>query len=160
MPILAATSVEKRFGPVTALDGAGIDVEACEIHGLIGPNGSGKSTLMHVIAGRTLPDAGRVELDGRDITRARPSARARQGLSIKFQLARVYREQTVAENLLLALQVPTSLAGLVLSRSRARLAGDVDRALEDFGLTAVRSRPAGELSHGEQQWLEIAMAMA
>jgi ABC-type uncharacterized transport system ATPase subunit len=160
VPILAASSVQKRFGPVTALADAGIEVEAGEIHGLIGPNGSGKSTLMHVIAGRTLPDSGTVVLDGSDITSDRPSARARKGLSIKFQLARIYREQTVEENLLLALQVSTSLAGLVFSRSRARLQPEIDRALADFGLTGVRTRPAGELSHGEQQWLEIAMAMA
>jgi branched-chain amino acid transport system ATP-binding protein len=160
VPILAATDVQKRYGPVTALADAGIEVAAGEIHGLIGPNGSGKSTLMHVIAGRTLPDSGTVFLDGSDITTDRPSARARKGLSIKFQLARVYREQTVEENLLLALQVSTGLAGLVFSRSRARLQPEIDRALEDFGLAGVRSRPAGELSHGEQQWLEIAMAMA
>jgi ABC-type uncharacterized transport system ATPase subunit len=160
VPILAATDVQKRYGPVTALADAGIEVEAGEIHGLIGPNGSGKSTLMHVIAGRTLPDSGTVVLDGSDITSDRPSARARKGLSIKFQLARIYREQTVEENLLLALQVSTSLAGLVFSRSRARLQPEIDRALADFGLAAVRTRPAGELSHGEQQWLEIAMAMA
>jgi ABC-type uncharacterized transport system ATPase subunit len=145
---------------VTALADAGIEVEAGEIHGLIGPNGSGKSTLMHVIAGRTLPDAGTVVLAGRDITRDRPSARARLGLSIKFQLARVYREQTVEQNLLLALQVSTGLAGLVLSRSRRRLQPAIERTLADFGLDGVRDRPAGELSHGEQQWLEIAMAMA
>jgi branched-chain amino acid transport system ATP-binding protein len=160
VPILAATDVQKRYGPVTALADAGIEVQPGEIHGLIGPNGSGKSTLMHVIAGRTLPDSGTVVLDGADITGDRPSARARKGLSIKFQLARVYRDQTVEQNLLLALQVSTSLAGLVLSRSRARLQPEVDRALTDFGLRAVRARPAGELSHGEQQWLEIAMAMA
>lgn len=160
MPILSATSVAKRFGPVIALEDAGLDVERGEIHGLIGPNGSGKSTLLHVIAGRTLPDRGTVALDGGDITRDRPSVRARKGLSIKFQLARVYREQTVEENLLLALQVGTSLPGLALSRSRARLAPRVVQLLEDFGLANVRARPAGELSHGEQQWLEIAMAIA
>jgi branched-chain amino acid transport system ATP-binding protein len=160
VPILSATSIEKRFGPVIALEDAGLDVERGEIHGLIGPNGSGKSTLLHVIAGRTLPDGGTVALDGGDITRDRPSVRARKGLSIKFQLARVYREQTVEENLLLALQVGTSLPGLVLSRSRTRLAPQVAQGLEDFGLADVRARPAGELSHGEQQWLEIAMAIA
>lgn len=160
MPILQASEIEKRFGAVTALDGVDLSVETGEIHGLIGPNGSGKSTLMHVIAGRTLPDAGTVLLDGRSITRARPSERARAGLSIKFQLARVYRDQTVEENLLLALQSRSSLAGLVFSRSRRQLVPRVRGQLDAFGLTAVRERPAGELSHGEQQWLEIAMAMA
>jgi branched-chain amino acid transport system ATP-binding protein len=160
VPILAANSIAKRYGPVTALADAGIEVQPGEIHGLIGPNGSGKSTLLHVIAGRTLPDAGRVELDGTEITRDRPADRARKGLSIKFQLARVYRDQTVAENLLLALQVRSGLTALALSRSRRRLQEAVDATLADFGLGEVRDRLAGELSHGEQQWLEIAMAMA
>jgi branched-chain amino acid transport system ATP-binding protein len=158
--MLTATSIKKRFGLVTALAEASIDVAPNEIHGLIGPNGSGKSTLLHVIAGRTIPDAGTVCLDGRDITADSPSQRARKGLSIKFQLARVYREQTVAENLLLALQVSGSLPGLMLSRSRRRLAPQLSSLLDDVGLADVRRRPAGELSQGQQQWLEIAMAMA
>ena len=160
MSILEARELRKRYGTVTALEHAGLVVEPGEIHGLIGPNGSGKSTLLHVIAGRTQADAGSVVLDGQDVTRDRPSTRARKGLSIKFQLARVYREQTVADNVLLAAQVRSGLATLALSRSRRRLSGQVDQALRDFGLQDVRDRLAGELSHGEQQWLEIAMAMA
>jgi len=158
--ILEASEIVKRFGPVTALSGAGLQVEPTTIHGLIGPNGSGKSTLLHVIAGRTLPDGGRVVLDGADITRAKPAQRARAGMSIKFQLARVYHEQTVADNLLLALQVRDGIPSLVLSRTRRRHQERVRRLLDDFGLTHVRDHPAGELAHGEQQWLEIAMAMA
>ncbi len=160
MSILTVTNITKRFGLVTALADAGIDVRPHEIHGLIGPNGSGKSTLLHVIAGRALPDSGTVNLDGHDITSDHPTQRARKGLSIKFQLARVYREQTVTENLLLALQATTALPGLMLSRSRRRLTPQLDRLVGSFGLTDVRQRPAGELSHGQQQWLEIAMAMA
>jgi ABC-type uncharacterized transport system ATPase subunit len=160
VPMLTATGISKRFGLVTALDETSLIVEPNQIHGLIGPNGSGKSTLLHVIAGRTSPDTGEVHLDGRDITADSPSARARRGLSIKFQLARVYREQTVAENVLLALQVHSTLTGLVFSRSRARLASSIDELLDRVGLKAQRERRAGELSHGEQQWLEIAMAMA
>ena len=160
MSILTATSVQKRFGVVTALVDAGIDVRPHEIHGLIGPNGSGKSTLLHVIAGRTMPDSGTVKLDGHDITCDRPAQRARKGLSIKFQLARVYREQTVEENLLLALQATTALPALMLSRSRGRLKPQLEWVIDSFGLTDVRQRLAGELSHGQQQWLEIAMAMA
>lgn len=158
--MLRATGIGKRFGTVTALDGAGIELEPSEIHGLIGPNGSGKTTLLHVIAGREPPDAGEVVLDGRDITRDRPATRAREGLSIKFQLPRIYRDQTVEENLLLALQSRTGLLGLALSRSRGRLAPAVQDRLRDADLVDARGRPAGELSHGEQQWLEIAMAMA
>ena len=160
MSILTATEIQKRFGLVTALEDVSLEVAGHEIHGLIGPNGSGKSTLLHVIAGKTLPDSGVVRLGGRDITTDPPSKRARQGLSIKFQLARVYREQTVAENLLLALQAREGLASLMLSRSRQRLRPQLDALLEGVGLTDVVDRPAGELSHGQQQWLEIAMAMA
>ena len=160
MSILTATEIQKRFGLVTALEDVSLEVAGHEIHGLIGPNGSGKSTLLHVIAGKTLPDSGVVRLGGRDITKDPPSKRARQGLSIKFQLARVYREQTVSENLLLALQAREGLASLMLSRSRRRLRPRLDTLLESVGLTDARDRPAGELSHGQQQWLEIAMAMA
>jgi branched-chain amino acid transport system ATP-binding protein len=72
----------------------------------------------------------------------------------------VYREQTVEENLLLALQATTALPALMLSRSRGRLKPQLERLVDSFGLTDVHQRPAGELSHGQQQWLEIAMAMA
>ena len=137
MSILEARDLRKRYGTVTALEHAGLVVEPGEIHGLIGPNGSGKSTLLHVIAGRTPPDGGSVVVDGRDVTRAQPSSRARKGLSIKFQLARVYPDQTVADNMLLAAQVRCGLATLALSRSRRRLAGQVDQALRDFGLLDV-----------------------
>jgi branched-chain amino acid transport system ATP-binding protein len=158
--ILTATDIEKRFGLVTALAGISLEVAPHEIHGLIGPNGSGKSTLLHVIAGRTPADTGVVRLGGRDITCDPPSKRARRGLSIKFQVARVYREQTVAENLLLALQAREGLVPLMLSRSRRRLTPRLDELLESVSLTDARERPAGELSHGQQQWLDIAMAMA
>jgi branched-chain amino acid transport system ATP-binding protein len=160
MSILTATEIKKRFGLVTALAGTTLDVQAHEIHGLIGPNGSGKSTLLHVIAGRTTPDSGTVRLAGRDITSHSPSRRARQGLSIKFQLARVYREQTVEENLLLALQAKAGISALIFSRSRRQLAPRIADLADSFGLAQDRRRPAGELSHGQQQWLEIAMAVA
>jgi ABC-type branched-subunit amino acid transport system ATPase component len=158
--MLRASGIVRRFGPVVALDGAGLELDAGEIHGLIGPNGSGKTTLLHVIAGRILPDAGEVVLDGRPITRDRPSDRARKGLSIKFQLPRIYADQSVEENVLLALQVTTPLPLLTLGRTRSRLRDAIDRALGDVGLAHVRGRLAGELSHGEQQWLEIAMALS
>jgi branched-chain amino acid transport system ATP-binding protein len=160
VPILAATNVGKRFGLVTALVDVGVDIRPREIHGLIGPNGSGKSTLLHVIAGRTSADSGTVTLDGDDITGDHPAQRARKGVSIKFQLPRVYREQSVDQNVLLALQVTTPLPGLMLSRSSRGLKPQLERLLDGFGLTDVRQRRAGELSHGQQQWLEIAMAMA
>src|SRR5579863_9658386 len=135
MPVLAAIDIKKRFGVVAALAETSIDVAANEIHGLIGPNGSGQPTLLHVIAGRPAPDAGVVLLEGHDSTSDLPSQRARKGLAIKCQVARVYREQTVAENLLLALQAREGLTALMLSRSRRKLMPPLQRLLDDFGLT-------------------------
>lgn len=160
MSTLEVRHIGKRFGPLAALTDAEITADVGEVVGLIGPNGSGKSTLLHIVAGRTQPDEGTVTLDGRDVTRLLPAARARAGISIKFQLARVYQALSVRENLMLALQADQRLSSLALSRSRRRLSAQVDEIAERFGLGLQRGRSAGELSHGEQQWLEIAMAMA
>ena len=159
-PVLEARQIRKTFGTLVALEDASVSVGRGEIVGLIGPNGSGKSTLLHVISGRTPTTSGTVLLGGRDVTRVKPAERIRAGLSIKFQLARVYLDQTVADNLLLAVQSRAPLLSLMLSRTRAREATTIDGLLEDFHLTGARDLLAGELSHGEQQWLEIAMAMA
>jgi ABC-type uncharacterized transport system ATPase subunit len=160
MSVLEVAGVRKNFGPLVALSDVDLSVEHGQIHGLIGPNGSGKSTLLHVVAGRFFADAGRVILNGKDVTRSPAATRARQGLAIKFQLARVYRELSVSDNLLLALQAGSGLLALAASRSRRRLAAKIDALLNDFGLATVASRRAAELSHGQQQWLEIAMAIA
>jgi branched-chain amino acid transport system ATP-binding protein len=160
MTTLEVRQVRKKYGPLMALGGADVSVDFGTVGGLIGPNGSGKSTLMHVIAGRTVPDKGTVVLEGRNVTHLPPAARARAGISIKFQLARVYPALTVGDNLMLALQASEGLIRLAVSRSRRRLLPEVDELAERFGLGRQQRRSAGELSHGEQQWLEIAMAMA
>lgn len=157
---LEVRAVRKTFGALVALESADLDVDVGEVVGLIGPNGSGKSTLLHVISGRTAATSGSVRLGGRDVTHAKPSTRVRAGISIKFQLARVYLDQTVVDNLLLAVQSTTPLLSLLLNRTRAQSAERIDQLLEAFHLTAARSLLARELSHGQQQWLEIAMAMA
>ena len=159
-PVLEARGIRKTFGTLVALESADLSVGIGEIVGLIGPNGSGKSTLLHVISGRTSATAGSVLLGGRDVTRAKPSSRIRAGLSIKFQLARVYLDQTVNDNLLLALQASAPLLSLLLSRTRARAFAPTEQLLEEFHLADSRNLLARELSHGQQQWLEIAMAMA
>lgn len=160
MALLEAVEISKRFGALRALDGANITVEQGQIHGLIGPNGSGKTTLLKCIAGAEQPSGGRVRFGGEDITFALPHVRARAGLSIKFQITSVLPGLNVFDNVLLALQARDTLWDLALSRTRRRL---VDRAvglLADFRLTSRADAVAGTLSHGEQQWLEIAMALA
>ena len=160
MPLLSVSGVTKVYGPLRALDGVDLRVEAGTFHGLIGPNGSGKSTLLKSIAGAHFPTAGSIRFDGADITRLPPYARARSGLSLKFQITAVLSELSVYDNVLLALQSGEGNGSLLLNRSRRRLHGEVLHALGRFRLADKADDLAGELSHGEQQWLEIAMALA
>jgi branched-chain amino acid transport system ATP-binding protein len=160
MALLEVRGVSKVFGQLTALSEIDITVAAGEFHGLIGPNGSGKSTAMKCIAGAETPTAGKIFFAGRDITDASPAMRARAGLSLKFQITSVLPALTVYDNVLLALQAQTSLAGLVFSRTRRALGDKVLHMLEQFRLADRADEPAGALSHGQQQWLEIAMALA
>ncbi len=159
-PLLAVRAVSKRFGALLALDDVSLNVAPGTFHGLIGPNGSGKSTLLKAIAGAHFADRGTIALGGQDITRALPYERARQGLSLKFQITAVLPELSVYDNVLLALQSGERVVSLLGSRSRRASGGVILHALERFRLAARADDLAGELSHGEQQWLEIAMALA
>jgi ABC-type uncharacterized transport system ATPase subunit len=160
MALLEVAAVTKSYGPLKALDGVDLQVEAGTFHGLIGPNGSGKSTLLKAIAGAHFATSGSIRFEGADITRMLPFLRSRAGLSLKFQITAVLTELSVYDNVLLALQSEESYAALLRSRSRSRLDGQVMHALERFRLADRATDLAGELSHGEQQWLEIAMALA
>ncbi len=158
--LLEVRGVAKRFGELTALGGVDFAVETAQFHGLVGPNGSGKSTLMKCIAGAELPTAGGIFLDGQEITESRPERRARAGLSIKFQITSVLPQLTVYDNVLMVLQAQSSIMALLRSRTRAALDRRVMDALERFRLADRADDPAATLSHGQQQWLEIAMALA
>lgn len=160
MPLLETQGIVKIFGKLTALDDVGFSVDANEFHGLIGPNGSGKSTLMKCIAGAEIPSAGRVHFGDHDITGLSPAERARAGMSLKFQITSVLPALTLYDNILLSLQAQSSLLSLIGSRTRAALHDQVMDTLDQFRLADQAKNPAAILSHGQQQWLEIAMALA
>jgi ABC-type branched-subunit amino acid transport system ATPase component len=160
MALLEVTALTKMFGQLRALDGVDLTVRAGTFHGLIGPNGSGKSTLLKAIAGAHTATSGNIRFDGTDITAAPPFERARAGLSLKFQITSVLPELSVYDNVLLALQSREGLASLLHSRTRRILDGKVMAALDRFQLAGRADDLAGELSHGQQQWLEIALALA
>ena len=160
LALLEVRGVTKTFGELLALNGVNLTVAEREFHGLIGPNGSGKSTLMKCIAGAELATEGRVGFDGDDITEVSPADRARAGLSLKFQITSMLPTLTVYDNVLLALQAQTSVIGLIFSRTRDLLNEQVLSMLEQFRLAPFAYHPAASLSHGQQQWLEIAMALA
>jgi len=160
MALLEVTALTKRFSQLRALDGVDLTVRAGTFHGLIGPNGSGKSTLLKAIAGAHAPTSGTIRFDGMDITAAPPFERARAGLSLKFQITSVLPELSIYDNVLLALQSREGLSSLMSSRTRRILDGGVMTALDRFQLAGRADDLAGELSHGQQQWLEIALALA
>jgi branched-chain amino acid transport system ATP-binding protein len=160
MPLLEASGIVKVFGKLTALDGATLTVANNEFHGLIGPNGSGKSTLMKCIAGAEAPTGGSVLFVNEDITALSPTERARAGMSLKFQITSVLPTLTLYDNVLLALQAQSSLFHLVFSQTRGVLHEQVMMMLNQFRLADRAHDAAATLSHGQQQWLEIAMALA
>ena len=160
MKLLEVISVTKKFGALTAVDKASIFINQNEIVGLIGPNGSGKSTLLHTVCGRTIATEGQILLQGLDITKQDPQDRAIAGMAIKFQLARIYLEKTVRENLLISLQAKESIWSQLRNRSLAKFEDKIISLADEFQLTEYLDEFAKSLSHGQQQWLEIAMAMA
>lgn len=157
---LALRGVQKRFGGVLALDGVDLSLREGELHALIGPNGAGKSTLFGVLSGEHRPDRGQVVLGGRDVTRLDAAKRVRLGVARAFQVARVFAEASVAENVrvaLLAAEHRTS--GWWRPAPGQRVAEGVRAALERMGLEGLAERPARELSQGDRKRLELAMAL-
>jgi ABC-type uncharacterized transport system ATPase subunit len=151
MSLLELRDVSVAFGGLRAVDGVDLDLEAGDRHGLIGPNGAGKSTLFKLVAGTYAPSGGEVLFRGENVTQRKPYERVGRGMSVKLQVPSVFRELPVAQNLEIALQRKSS--GQALEREKKRL-------LEFLQLQDDADRPAGILSHGQQQWLEIGMAIA
>ena len=160
MALLEVKSVCKTYGQLKALDKVNLNIEGQQFHGLIGPNGSGKSTLLKCIAGAEYPEEGILEIGGKDIKKTPPADRARNGMSLKFQITSGFNQLSVYDNILLSLQATQPLLRLAGARSRESLDAKVMETLAEFRIEARADDLAGELSHGEQQWLEIAMALA
>ena len=150
-PILTTKNLNKRFGGLHAMNGVGLNVERGELRCLIGPNGAGKSTLFKLILGTYPPTSGEVWFNGENITKLLPYRRVEKGISIKFQVPGIFQDLPVEQNLLIALQHR-------LSKAAAK--AELERLLTLLDLQAARTQRAGELSHGQQQWLEIGMAIA
>jgi branched-chain amino acid transport system ATP-binding protein len=151
--VLTTRSLSKRFGGVAAVEDVDFAFGSHRVHAVIGPNGAGKTTLFNLMSGALKPSSGRVTLKGRDITGLKPHHIARLGLARKFQITRVFHSLTVADNVLLAVR------GRGSRRLRGGDGADVDRLLAEMRLTDRRDALTGELSHGEQQRLEIAMSL-
>jgi len=149
--LLQTDGLVKSFGGFRAVDGVDFGVEEGSLHCLIGPNGAGKSTLLKLITGAHEATAGSIYYDGTDITDFEPHERIRRGISIKFQVPSVYENLSIRENMRLPIQ--QYLDG---DQRRRR----IDEALETIGLAEHADVTVGDLSHGQQQQLEIGMAAA
>ncbi|MER5945545.1 ABC transporter ATP-binding protein [Streptomyces sp. NPDC001904] len=148
--VLEVEGVGVRFGGVRALDGVDLRLAAGEVCGLIGPNGAGKTTFFDVVSGIRRPDAGRVLLDGADITRRSPVWRARHGMRRTFQRQQLFGQLTVADQLLVAQEW----------RRGGADAGHARKLLEACGLTDVAGAWAGTLPVGRARMVELARAAA
>jgi branched-chain amino acid transport system ATP-binding protein len=149
--LLRTDGLTKRFGGLVAVDDVNLRVERGEIRCLIGPNGAGKSTLLKLLVGQLEPSDGHIYYDGADITGYSQHDRARNGLSMKFQVPAVYGDLSVRQNVHIPLQREVD---------RRRIDAEIEDTLDEFGLLGAADTRAADLSHGQQQWLEIAMASA
>jgi len=160
--ILATRGLGLDIGGATIVADVSLEVAPGEFIGIIGPNGAGKTSLFNLLSGLLRPTAGSVHLDGRDITAAAPSARARAGLGRTFQLSSVFPRLSAFENVRLAAEA--SLGGTMrIWRRASRVREAVDhahRSLERVGLGDRRLVPAASLAGGEKRKLELAMLLA
>ncbi|MDQ3661040.1 MAG: ATP-binding cassette domain-containing protein [Actinomycetota bacterium] len=150
--VLEAVDLRKAFGGLAAVDGVSLAFAQKGVHCLIGPNGAGKSTFFNLLVGRYRPTSGRVMFSGEEITRREPHERVRRGLGIKLQVASLYKELPVFENMWLASYAKTGDADAANTRT-SDILGWLD-------LTPRANDLVGALAHGQQQWLEIGMALA
>jgi sulfate/thiosulfate transport system ATP-binding protein len=139
----------RRFGDFTALDGVSVEIPSGSLTALLGPSGSGKSTLLRVIAGLERPDAGTVEIDGRDATTTPPQ---RRGVGFVFQHYAAFKHMTVRENVAFGLKVRR--------RPKAEIRRRVDELLELVQLPGLADRYPSQLSGGQRQRMALARALA
>ncbi|RAY12128.1 urea ABC transporter ATP-binding protein UrtD [Actinomadura craniellae] len=156
--MLEIRGLEVVFDGFRAIDGIDLTVDQGELRFLIGPNGAGKTTLIDVITGLTRPAAGSVRFGGTELVGHKEHKIVRLGIGRTFQTSVVFEELSVVENLDLAASFRRPLAALL--RQRRGVSDTVRAALETIGLTDLAERPAGVLSHGQRQWLEIGMLIA
>ena len=160
--LLEVSGVTVTFDGFRAINDLTFSIAAAELRAIIGPNGAGKSTFMDIVTGKTRPDSGTVTFGERAMSLLSLSEAqiARAGIGRKFQRPTVFEDQTVTENLTLALKAARSPWRVLVWRGRAADRARIVALAEQVGLGDHLARKSGELSHGQKQWLEIAMLLA
>jgi branched-chain amino acid transport system ATP-binding protein len=161
-PLLSVQMLNKHFGGIVATDNLSIDVAPGEIHAVIGPNGAGKTTLVAQLSGMLRPDGGKVLFDGHDITTLPAPKRSMLGLARSFQITSIFRDFSAIDNVALAIQAHSghSFRFWRSARTDPRLLEPAREVLKQVGLEERANVISGNLAHGEQRQLEIAMALA
>jgi urea transport system ATP-binding protein len=153
--------VTRSFDGFKAINGLSLAVQPGELRAVIGPNGAGKTTMMDIITGKTRPDGGRVLWNmSLDLTRLDEAQVASLGIGRKFQKPTVFETHTVADNLRLALKAPRGVFAALFHRESRAEAARLGDLLDQVRLSHLEAEMAGNLSHGQKQWLEIAMLLA
>ena len=160
--LLYLDGITVSFDGFKALNELSFLIEPQEMRAIIGPNGAGKTTMMDVITGKTRPDAGDVyfEQGSYDLSKLDETEIAELGIGRKFQKPTVFDMHSVEDNLLLALKNDRSVRATLIWENTSSQQHRIDEILDTIRLKNVRSRVAGNLSHGQKQWLEIGMLLA
>jgi urea transport system ATP-binding protein len=160
--LLYLDGVSVSFDGYKAIRNLSLYIEPGEMRAIIGPNGAGKTTMMDIVTGKTRPDEGDVLFDGgrHDLTKLDETAIAELGIGRKFQKPTVFESHTVTDNIVLALKGPRGPFASLFGWRNAPPQDKIDAILATTGLSDHRDRLAGEISHGQKQWLEIGMLLA
>ena len=154
-PVLETQGLERRFGGLKAVSDVSFSVPRGEVLGVIGPNGAGKSTFINLVTGHVKPSAGKVMVDGKDVTGAKPWAIAHAGVARTFQIVKPFRGMTVRENVAVGVLYGPDKAN-IMSHALRR----ADEILEEVALADEGDRPPAELSVADARRLEFAKALA
>ena len=152
MSVLSAENLRKRYKSRTVVQDVSLEVSSGQVVGLLGPNGAGKTTCFYMMVGLVAADAGRIQLDGRNLTHLPIHRRARMGISYLPQENSVFRGLTVEENVQAVLELQNLDPG--------QIDGQLVELLSDLNISHLRKHPAQALSGGERRRLEIARALA
>lgn len=160
--LLEVSGVSVSFDGFKAINNLSFEIGTAEMRAIIGPNGAGKTTFMDIVTGKTRPDEGKVLWGDKNISLLNMSESqiARAGVGRKFQRPTMFEDQSVFDNLLLALKNDRGPLAVLFFRPTAKDHNRVGELAQEIGLQDQLSRKSGELSHGQKQWLEIGMLLA
>lgn len=160
--LLEVSGVSVTFDGFRAINNLSFVIGAAELRAIIGPNGAGKTTFMDIVTGKTRPDEGTVSFGEtpRSLLKMSEAQIARAGVGRKFQRPTVFEDQTVAENLTMALKANRAPFKVLFWKETAADRAKVAELATEVGLGDQLARKSGELSHGQKQWLEIGMLLA